>query len=77
MWTLTKKTKKAKYEADNLTLEEVMTELPQLMLYAKHGLVREIQKVYVGVDLSAIIIKCDFEGEETIIIFDKKEGDEA
>lgn len=75
MWTLTKKTKKAKYEATDLTVQEVIEELPQLILFAKHGCVRTVYRECVGEEFVAVKILCDFEGEETEFIFER--SDEA
>ena len=70
-----KKTKKSKYEATDLTVQEVIEELPQLILFAKHGVVRSVCRERVGEEVVCVKILCDFEGEETEFIFER--SDEA
>ena len=71
-WKLTKKTSKATYEAKDLTAEEVIEELPTLVLYAKHGAVRSVYRELLGCAMCAVKILCDFEGDEVEYIFERE-----
>ena len=75
MWTLTKKTKKAKYEATELTIQEVIEELADIALYAHHGCMRGVTKKQRNGNVWQVKIIFDFEGEEVKLIFER--SDEA
>lgn len=76
MWTLTKVERNAKLIIENISTDELMREMADLILYARHGLCLRVKKYST---LKEGTTKCvfdyDFDGERVTYIFER--SDEA
>ena len=79
-WRLKKITEKARYTQDNLTIDEVLEEMYNMLGYAKHGCLESLSRLRAGnldgtklnITDTGYTFVYDFYGEEVKYIFERE-----